>query len=118
MVDPGGGLNQIRAEEGYQTGAALPPVPERSAFGLPFGLTLLTFDGCLGRMPDVPWGGPDAAAPGRVNLFAVLATCGLGRAALSVVFFLIERPSLCNAGASRQPKPLAETPISAHRVRK
>ena len=54
MVDPGGGLNQIRAEEGSQTGAALPPLPERSALTSPFGLTLLTFDGCLGRIPDVP----------------------------------------------------------------
>ena len=54
MVDPGGGLNQIRAAEGSQTGAALPPVPERSALGPPFGLTLLTFDGGLCRIPDVP----------------------------------------------------------------
>ena len=52
MVDPGGGLNQIGAEEGSQTGAALPPVPERSALRPPFGLTLPTFDGCLGRIPD------------------------------------------------------------------
>src|SRR5262249_61704968 len=54
VVDPGGGLNQIRAEEGSQTDAALPPVPERSALRPPFGLTLLTFDGCPGRIPDVP----------------------------------------------------------------
>ena len=54
MVDPGGGLNQIGAAEGSETGAALPPVPERSALRPPFGLTLLTFDGGLCRIPDVP----------------------------------------------------------------
>ena len=54
MVDPGGGLNQISEEEGNQTDAALPPVPERSALTPPFDLTLLTFDGCLGRILDAP----------------------------------------------------------------
>jgi len=40
--------------KGYQTGAALPPVPERSALTPPFDLTLLTFGGCLGGIPDLP----------------------------------------------------------------
>ena len=48
-----------------------------------FGLTLLTFDGCLGRIPDVPRR-PKCRRTGRVNPFAILATCVLGPAALSV----------------------------------